>query len=53
MKEKISVVIPIYNVEAYLAECLDSVTGQTYQNLEILLVDDASPDGCGAVCERY
>lgn len=53
MKEKISVVIPIYNVEAYLAECLDSVTGQTYQNLEILLVDDASPDGCGAVCDRY
>lgn len=53
MEEKISVVIPIYNVEAYLAECLDSVTGQTYQNLEILLVDDASPDGCGAVCERY
>lgn len=53
MEEKISMVIPIYNVEAYLTECLDSVTGQTYQNLEILLVDDASPDGCGVICDRY
>lgn len=53
MEEKISVVIPIYNVEKYLEECLNSVTGQTYGNLEIILVDDASPDGCGAICDRY
>lgn len=53
MEEKISVVIPIYNVEKYLAECLDSVTGQTYGNMEIILVDDASPDGCGAICDDY
>lgn len=53
MSEKISVVIPVYNVEAYLEECLDSVVNQTYRNTEILLVDDASPDGCGAICDRY
>lgn len=53
MKEKISVIIPVYKVEAYLAECLDSVVSQTYRNLEILLVDDASPDGCGAICDKY
>ncbi len=53
MEEKISVVIPIYNVEAYLTECLDSVISQTYENMEIILVDDASPDGCGAICDRY
>lgn len=53
MDEKISVIIPVYNVEAYLEECLDSVVNQTYRNLEILLMDDASPDGCGAICDRY
>ncbi len=53
MSEKISVVIPVYKVEAYLAECLDSVIKQTYQNTEIILVDDASPDGCGKICDRY
>ena len=53
MSEKISVVIPIYKVEAYLAECLDSVVKQTYRDTEIILVDDASPDGCGEICDRY
>lgn len=51
--EKISVIIPIYNVEPYLRQCLDSVVNQTYQNIEIILVDDGSTDNCGAICDEY
>ncbi len=49
----ISVMIPVYQVEAYLPQCLDSVIHQTYQNLEIILVDDGSTDGSGEICDRY
>lgn len=52
-KPLISVVVPIYKVEPYLPKCLDSLVGQSYQNLEIILVDDGSPDGCGAICDAY
>lgn len=52
-KKKISVIIPVYNVEAYLAKCLDSVINQTYYNLEILLINDGSTDGSLAICESY
>lgn len=52
-EEKISVIIPIYNVERYLRQCLDSVINQTYENLEILLIDDGSPDQCGVICDEY
>lgn len=49
----ISVVIPVYNVEKYLAKCVDSVINQTYSNLQIILVDDGSPDSCGSICDSY
>ena len=50
---KISVIIPVYNVENYIRRCLDTVTGQTYKNLEIILIDDGSTDGSGAICDEY
>ena len=54
MKEpKISVIVPVYKVEPYLRKCLDSIVNQTYRNLEIILVDDGSPDNCGAICDEY
>lgn len=53
MDQKISVIIPIYKVENYLKECLNSVVNQTYTNLEIILVDDGSPDNCPQICEDY
>ena len=50
---KVSVVIPVYNVEQYLCECVDSVLKQTYQNFEIILVDDGATDSSGNICEQY
>ena len=52
-RTKISVIVPVYKVEPYIRRCLDSIIGQTYQNLEILVVDDGSPDQCGAICDEY
>ena len=51
--ERISVIVPVYKVEPYLRKCLDSIVNQTYRNLEIILVDDGSPDNCGRICDEY
>ena len=53
MDEKISIIIPVYKVEQYLEACVDSILKQTYRNLEVILVDDGSPDKCGEICDRY
>lgn len=49
----ISVIVPVYNVEQYIHRCIDSIVNQTYSNIEIVLVDDASPDCCGEICDDY
>ena len=52
MGEKISVIVPVYNVEAYLEKCVESILKQTYTNLEILLVNDGSTDNSGELCDQ-
>lgn len=49
----VSVVVPVYKTEKYLKKCVDSILVQTYPNLEILLIDDGSPDHCGEICDEY
>lgn len=52
-KDVISVIVPVYHVEDYLERCVRSIQRQSYQNLEIILVDDGSPDACGRMCDQY
>lgn len=53
MKNLISVIVPVYNVEAYLPECMESILNQDYDHLEIILIDDGSTDGSGGICDSY
>ncbi|WP_022780080.1 glycosyltransferase [Butyrivibrio sp. AE3009] len=53
MQDLITVIIPVYKVENYIDKCMESVLTQSYKNLEILLVDDGSPDRCGVICDEY
>jgi glycosyltransferase involved in cell wall biosynthesis len=53
MSELISIIVPVYKVEAYLSRCVDSIVAQTYKNLDIILVDDGSPDNSGKICDEY
>ena len=49
----ISIIVPVYNVKDYVEKCLDSICGQSYTNLEIIVVDDGSTDGSGKICDAY
>lgn len=53
MKPKVSIIVPVYNVELYLNRCVDSLLNQTLREIEIILVDDGSPDGCPEICDDY
>jgi glycosyltransferase involved in cell wall biosynthesis len=53
MDHKVSIVVPVYGVEKYIAECIESLSGQTYENLEIILVDDGGKDRSVEICEQY
>ena len=50
---KVSIIVPIYNVEKYLRQCLDSIVNQTLKDIEIILVDDGSTDSCPSICDEY
>ena len=50
---KISVIVPVYKVEKYINQCIDSILAQTFSDFELILVDDGSPDKCGEICDEY
>lgn len=50
---KISIIVPVYNVEEYIHRCIDSILAQTFTDFELILVNDGSPDQCGKICDEY
>ncbi|MFZ3577233.1 glycosyltransferase family 2 protein, partial [Virgibacillus sp. DJP39] len=53
MDYKLSIIVPVYKVEQYLAKCIDSILNQTYKDFELILVNDGSPDNCSDICDSY
>ena len=53
MSELISIIVPVYNVDAYIRDCLNSMALQTYENIEVISVDVGSTDASGQICDRY
>lgn len=49
----VSIIVPVYNVEKYLDRCVESILGQDYRNIEVLLIDDGSTDNSGDICDKY
>lgn len=52
MNPTLSIIVPVYKVEPYLEKCVDSILSQTFTDFEVILVDDGSPDNCGAICVK-
>ena len=53
MEKLISVIIPVYNIESYIKQCMDSIINQKYKNFELIIVDDGSTDSTGKICDDY
>ena len=51
--DKISIIVPVYNVEEYLPKCLDSILSQSFEDYELILINDGSPDNSGMICDKY
>lgn len=53
LNELVSIIVPVYNVERYLDKCIESICGQTYKHLEIILIDDGATDNSGEICDQW